>query len=80
MTNREKSEAIFKAMEKYGDYRIFVEINNKTWVLCHGVSMKHVFVNHWKEPKTVQVWVEDIEDVTACHACCDRLYGGISIF
>ena len=80
MTNRKKSVAIFEAMKKYKDYRIFVEINDKTWVVCHGVSMKHVFVSDRKEPKMSQVWFENIKDVTACHACCDRLDGGINIF
>lgn len=68
MTNRKKSEAIFEAMKKYGDYQIFVTINDKTCVVCHGVGMRHVFVSHYNEPNALQVWFEDVKDVTACSA------------
>lgn len=68
MTNRKKAEAIFEAMKKYGDYQIFVRINDSAWAVCHAVSMRHVFVSHYNEPNAVRVWFEDIKDVTACSA------------
>lgn len=68
LSARKKSEAIFEAMKKYGDYQIFVRINDKTCVVCHGVSMRCVFVSHYNEPNALQVWFENIKDVTACSA------------
>ena len=68
MTNRQKSKAIFEAMEKYGDYFIFVTLKHGSCVVCHAVSMKHVFVSHYCEPNALQVWFEDIKDVVGCYA------------
>lgn len=68
LSARKKAEAIFEAMKKYGDYQIFVTINDKTCVVCHAVSMKHVFVSHYNEPNAMRVWFEDVKNVTACSA------------
>ena len=75
-----QSESILKSMEKYGDYFIFVTLKHGSCVFCHGVSPKYVFVSHYSEPNALNVWFEDIEDVTACHAICEQLDDRIDIF